>query len=244
MRLFLTGATGFIGSRIAEELQQKGHQIVGLARSQESAGRLRAAGIEIQPGTLDEPDTLLPAVDNVDAVIHTAFDHDFSRFAANCEKDRRVILALSRALAGSQRPLIITSGTGMGDPENGQPATEAIFNPAHPNPRIASELAANAALEKGIDVRIVRLPQVHDTRRQGLISYYIQLCRKKAASPGLKRGPTAGRRPMWTMWPGCTAPCWREERAANVIMRLPKRRFRPALLAKRWRRVCSCRRGH
>ncbi len=188
MRLFLTGATGFIGSRIAEELQQKGHQIVGLARSQESAGRLRAAGIEIQPGTLDDPDTLLPAVDNVDAVIHTAFDHDFSRFAANCEKDRRVILALSRALAGSQRPLIITSGTGMGDPENGQPATEAIFNPAHPNPRIASELAANAALEKGIDVRIVRLPQVHDTRRQGLISYYIQLCREKGSVAWIEEG--------------------------------------------------------
>ncbi len=188
MRLFLTGATGFIGSRIAEELKRNGHQVIGLARSQESAERLREAGIEIHLGTIDEPDTLLPAVERADAVIHTAFDHDFSRFVANCEKDSRVIATLSSALAGSARPLIITSGTGMGDPENGQPATESIFNRNHPNPRIASELAGNAALEKGVDVRVVRLPQVHDTRRQGLISYYIQLCREKGSAAWIEEG--------------------------------------------------------
>ncbi|MGK3224212.1 SDR family oxidoreductase [Enterobacter soli] len=188
MRLFLTGATGFIGSRIADELKRSGHQVIGLARSAESAERLRAAGIEVQRGTIDDPDTLLPAMEKADAVIHTAFDHDFSRFVANCEKDRQVITTLSTALEGSERPLIITSGTGMGDQENGQPATEAIFNLSHPNPRIASELAGQAALEKGVDVRVVRLPQVHDTRRQGLISYYIQLCREKGAAAWIDEG--------------------------------------------------------
>ncbi|EMV7410764.1 SDR family oxidoreductase [Enterobacter soli] len=188
MRLFLTGATGFIGSRIAEELKRGGHRVIGLARSQASAERLLAAGIEVQRGTIDEPETLLPAVENADAVIHTAFDHDFSRFVANCEKDRQVINTLSHVLKGSARPLIITSGTGMGDPENGRPAAEAIFNRNHPNPRIASELAGHAALENGVDLRVVRLPQVHDTRRQGLISYYIQLCREKGAAAWIDAG--------------------------------------------------------
>ena len=127
----------------------------------------------MQYGTLEEPRSLLEAVTRCDAVIHTAFDHDFSRFVENCEKDQRIILAIGAALQGSRRPLIITSGTAMGDIGNGLPASEMHFNPAHPNPRAASERAGNQLLDAGVDVRVVRLPQVHDTTRQGLLTYYI-----------------------------------------------------------------------
>ncbi len=89
MRIFLTGASGFIGSRILPALQASGHKVIGLARSESTAQALKAAGAEVHRGTLDAPESLLAGVGNADAVIHTAFDHDFSRFAANCEKDRR-----------------------------------------------------------------------------------------------------------------------------------------------------------
>ncbi len=124
-------------------------------------------------------------------MIHTAFDHDFSRFAENCEKDRRVIRAIGSVLQGSQRPLLITSGTGMGDDGSGQPALEQNFNPAHPNPRVASELEGSQLPESGIDVRVVRLPQVHNTERQGLISYYIALAREKGAAAYIGEGENA-----------------------------------------------------
>ena len=173
MRIFLTGATGFIGSRILNELLAAGHQVTGLARSEASALALQTAGADVQYGTLEEPRSLLEAVTRCDAVIHTAFDHDFSRFVENCEKDQRIILAIGAALQGSRRPLIITSGTAIGDIGNGLPASEMHFNPAHPNPRAASERAGNQLLDAGVDVRVVRLPQVHDTTRQGLLTYYI-----------------------------------------------------------------------
>ena len=174
MRIFLTGATGFIGSRILNELLAAGHQVTGLARSEASALALQTAGADVQYGTLEEPRSLLEAVARCDAVIHTAFDHDFSRFVENCEKDQRIILAIGAALQGSRRPLIITSGTAMGDIGNGLPASEMHFNPAHPNPRAASERAGNRLLDAGVDVRVVRLPQVHDTVRQGLLTSYIE----------------------------------------------------------------------
>jgi nucleoside-diphosphate-sugar epimerase len=179
MRIFLTGASGFIGSRILSELLAAGHQVTGLARSEASALALQTAGAEVQYGTLEDPDSLLAAVARCDAVIHTAFDHDFSRFVENCEKDHRVILAIGAALRGSRRPLIITSGTAMGDIGNGLPASEMHFNPAHPNPRVASERAGNRLLDAGVDVRVVRLPQVHDTTRQGLLTYYIAQAAEK-----------------------------------------------------------------
>ena len=174
MRIFLTGASGFIGSRILPALQASGHQVIGLARSESTAQALKAAGAEVHRGTLDAPESLLAGVGNADAVIHTAFDHDFSRFAANCEKDRQAILALGQALRGSTRPLVITSGTLMGDDGSGAPARESFFNSAHPSPRTASELVGQQLLEAGVDVRVVRLPQVHDTVRQGLLTCYIE----------------------------------------------------------------------
>lgn len=174
MRVFLTGASGFIGSRILTELLAAGHQVTGLARSESSAQALIAAGANVHRGTLDDPDTLAAGAQGADAVIHTAFDHDFHRFAENCEKDRRVIHAMGQALKGSDRPLIITSGTGMGDDTATALAQEKHFNAGNSHPRVATEIEGNALLAEGINVQVVRLPQVHDTRRQGLITWYIQ----------------------------------------------------------------------
>ncbi|HEY0594955.1 SDR family oxidoreductase [Sphingopyxis sp.] len=195
MRVFLTGATGFIGSRIVPELLAAGHQVLGLTRSEAGAGSLVAAGAEAHLGSLEDLDSIRAGAAAADAVIHTAFDHDFSRFPDNCEKDRRVIEALGSVLKGSARPLLITSGTGMGDAEDGGPAREDVFNPHRPNPRALSEIAAQALLADGVNVSVMRLPQVHDTVKQGLISPYIAICREKGVvacvGEGLNRWPAA-----------------------------------------------------
>ncbi len=195
MRIFLTGATGFIGSRIIPELLEAGHEVLGLTRSDAGAQSLTAAGADAYRGTLEDAGSLRGGAAQADAVIHTAFDHDFTKLAANCEKDRRVIEALGSELKGSNRPLIITSGTGMGGARPGQPATEDVFNRDHPNPRIASELAGAAMLEAGVNVSVVRLPQVHDTVKQGLITPFIAISREKGVvayvGDGLNRWPAA-----------------------------------------------------
>jgi len=179
MRIFLTGATGFIGSALVPELIEAGHQVIGMTRSDAGAQALIDAGAEVHRGTLEDLESLRSGAAKADGVIHTAFDHDFSKFVENCEKDKRAIAALGSALAGSDRPLIITSGTGMGSGQHGEPATEDVFNASHRNPRIASELAGNALLESGINVSVVRLPQVHNPFKQGLITPLISIAREK-----------------------------------------------------------------
>ena len=195
MRVFLTGATGFIGSRIVPELLAAGHQVLGLTRSDAGARSLEAAGAAVHRGTLEEPASLRAGAEQADAVIHTAFDHDLSNFVANCEKDSRVIAAMGEALKGSNRPLLITSGTGLGNPESGAPATEDVLNRNHPNPRAASEFAGLALLDSGVNVVTIRLPQVHDTQRQGLVSPFIEISRQKGVvayiGEGLNRWPAA-----------------------------------------------------
>jgi nucleoside-diphosphate-sugar epimerase len=195
MRVFLTGATGFIGSALVPELIKAGHQVLGLTRSDAGAKALVAAGAEPHRGALEDLESLRSGAAESEGVIHCAFDHDFSNFIANCEKDRRAIEALGGALKGSDRPLVITSGTGMGNPAPGQPASEEVFNTAHPNPRIASELAGQALSAAGVNVSVVRLPQVHDPLKQGLITPLIAVTREKRRSAylgdGLNRWPAA-----------------------------------------------------
>ena len=195
MRVFVTGATGFIGSVVVAELIKAGHQVRGLTRSDAGAQSLLAAGAEVHRGDLEDPESLRRGAADADGVIHTAFDHDFSHFVANCEKDRRAIAALGAALIGSDRPLVITSGTGMGNAVPGRPATEDVFNTAHPNPRVASELAGAALSDAGVNVSVVRLPQVHDTVKQGLITPAVAIAREKGVSAyvgdGLNRWPAA-----------------------------------------------------
>lgn len=182
MRIFLTGATGFIGFPLVSELIGAGHQVLGLTRSDAGAQALTDAGAQVHRGTLEDPDSLRRGAEQADAVIHTAFDHDFSNFVENCEKDRRAIAALGAALAGSDRPLLITSGTGMGGGKPGQPASEDVFDASHPNPRSASEVAGHALLDAGVNVSVMRLPQVHNPLKQGLITPLVQIIRDKGVS--------------------------------------------------------------
>jgi nucleoside-diphosphate-sugar epimerase len=193
MRIFLTGSTGFIGSHIVPELIGAGHRVLGLTRSEAGAKSLVAAGAEVHRGDLDDLDSLRRGAAVTDGVIHTAFNHDFSKFAANCEADARVIAAIGDVLLGSERPLIITSGTGMGSAGPGRPATEDIFDINHANPRKASEVAGVAVAALGVNVSVVRLPQVHDPVKQGLITPLVQVAREKGVSAyvgeGLNRWP-------------------------------------------------------
>lgn len=195
MRVFVTGATGFIGSAIVPELLKAGHQVLGLTRSDAGARALAAAGAEAHRGDLEDPDTLRAGAAQADGVIHCAFDHDFSNFLANCQKDGRAIEALGAALIGSDRPLVITSGTGMGSPAQGGLATEDVFNLEHPNPRSISEVTGAALLDKGVNVSVMRLPQVHDPVKQGLVTYSVMLAREKGVSAyvgdGSARWPAA-----------------------------------------------------
>ena len=183
MRVFVTGATGFIGTPLVRELLDAGHQVLGLTRSNAGADSLTAAGAQVHRGDLDDLDSIRSGAADADAVIHLAFNHDFSKFAANCENDRRVIEAMGSVLAGSNRLLIVTSGTGLASHAPGQPITEN--DPPLSSsiiPRAASEEAATTLTNQGVRVAIVRLPQVHDTRKQGLVSYAIQLAREKGVS--------------------------------------------------------------
>ena len=183
MRVFVTGATGFIGSAVVKELLAAGHQVLGLSRSKEKAESLAASGAQVLHGSVEDADVLRKGVANADGVIHLAFNHDFSKFLANCEDDRRVIDVLGSALLGSDRPLIITSGTLIANTTSGQLAVEdnpPASSKAHP--RAATEEAAAAVAQKGANVSVVRLPQVHDTTRAGLVTWVIATAREKKLS--------------------------------------------------------------
>ena len=145
MRIFVTGATGFIGSAIVPELINAGHQVLSLTRSDTGAKSLTAAGAQVHRGDLNDLESLRKGAAMSDGVIHTAFIHDFSKFQEVCEVDRRVIEALGSALGGSDRPLLITSGTGIANSAVGRSATEEDAPEiSHPIPRVASELAGPA----------------------------------------------------------------------------------------------------
>lgn len=188
MRVFLTGSTGFIGSKIVPELIAAGHSVLGLTRSDTGATALAAAGAEAHRGDIEDLESLRSGAAGCDAVIHTAFDHNFANFVENCQKDRRAIEALGSALHGSDRPLVITSGTAMGAAKEGEPASEDHFNPGHPNPRVASELAGRDLSERGVNVSVVRLSQIHDTVKQGLVTEVIGLARRAGVSAYVGEG--------------------------------------------------------
>ena len=183
MRVFVTGASGFVGSAVVQELLGAGHQVVGLARSDESAKALKAAGAEVFLGSLDEPDGLARAAAASDGVIHLAFKHDFANFAANCETDRIAVEALGSALVGSDKPFVITSGTLMvAFVAPGRLGTEDFAPPAGV-PRAASEIAALGFAARGVRSSVIRLPpNVHADGTGGFTTPLIETARAKGVA--------------------------------------------------------------
>ena len=183
MRVFVTGASGFVGSAIVQDLMLAGHQVLGLARSDAAADALIAAGVEVYRGELENPETLQGGAAAADAVVHTAFIHDFSRFKEVCEVERLAIEALGAALAGSNKPLLITSGTAFVSP--GRVAAENDLSVFSPDviPRVITEQAADAVAKQGVRVSLIRLsPSVHGDGDHGFVPTLIQIAREKGSS--------------------------------------------------------------
>jgi nucleoside-diphosphate-sugar epimerase len=181
MRIFVTGATGFIGSALVPELLKAGHTVLGMTRSEKGAEALAKAGADVHHGSLEDIESLKAGAAQADAVIHLAFNHDFSRFQANCEEDRRAIAAMGEVLAGSGRPFIGTSGVLTRNPIPGQPYDEDDPKPDDGFPRL-SEYATLEAAEKGVRGIVMRLSQIHDTKKQGLVRFLILTALEKRVS--------------------------------------------------------------
>ena len=187
MRVFVTGAAGFIGAETTKELIANGHQVVGLARSEENVGKLEKLGAEVHRGSLQDLESLKSGARDSDGVIHLAFIHDFSKFAENGTIDKTAIEAMGDVLAGTSKPFIVTSGTGLIAP--GVLITEEMRRDSSPHVLRVSEQAGLAYASRGVRAMTIRLPQVHGADgKAGLITYLVELARQKGAAAYVGEG--------------------------------------------------------
>lgn len=187
MRVFVTGATGFIGTELVPELIAAGHEVRGLTRSEAGAQQLKKVGAAVHRGDLQDLDSLRSGATGMDVVVHLAFSHDFSKFAQNAQDELKAIEALGSAMKPGTL-LVVTSGVGLTQGAPGHVRTEADPPADTPSVPRRPEQAARAVAEKGVNVAIVRLPQVHDTRKQGLVPYLTQTAREKGVSAYVGEG--------------------------------------------------------
>ena len=181
MKVFVTGATGFIGTALVPELIQAGHQVLGMTRSEKGAEALAKLGADVHYGTLEDTESLKAGAVQADAVIHLAFNHDFSTFQANCVDDQRAIEAIGEVLAGSGRPFIGTAGVLADNSVAGKFLDEDDTKPISRFPRLSEE-ATLATVDKGVNGIVMRLSQIHDAHKQGLVSFLIRIALEKKVS--------------------------------------------------------------
>ena len=180
MRVFVTGAAGFIGAATTKELIANGHKVVGLARSDANAKALKEIGAEVHRGSLEDLDSLRKGAKETDGTIHCAFIHDFSKFAENGQIDKRAIEAMGGAMEHTNKPFVVTSGTGLVAP--GRLATEDDVAHSEGSPRV-SEAAGFAFAKRGVRVTAIRLPQVHGAPgKAGFVSLVYEVARQKGVS--------------------------------------------------------------
>jgi nucleoside-diphosphate-sugar epimerase len=218
MRIFVTGAPGFIGSALIPDLLKAGHHVLGLTRSEAGAEKLRAAGAEVLHGNIEDLDSLRDGAAKSDGVVHLAFNHDFSQFQKNCDDDRKAIAAIGEVLLGSHRPFVITSATAIAANVDGKSSTEDGPT-ASWNPRAASEAVVKELTARGVNTSVVRLPRFM-TRVSRVCCHTSQRRRARSVCrPTSAMAPIAGPRRMFPTWHGCTV--WRLRRRRQARSTTP-----------------------
>jgi len=205
MKIFVTGASGFVGSAVVKDLLLAGHTVLGLVRSKQGAEKLAALGAEVLLGDINDAEIITKGAKACNAIIHTAFNHDFTQYKASCEADRKVINHFAEALAGTDKPLVVTSGVALLGYNREVNELDVLPAGADKIPRAASEEAANEAITKGINAYIVRLsPTVHDKGDHGFVPMIIDMAREKKESAYVGDGanvwPAVHRRDAATLY--------------------------------------------